>query len=91
MILYCLITNHTRLSKCHFQIKNMEKNNTKISFELNDKQQEMFDNWKSHIKALHGEYGQFTWKYTSNGIGPEISVYSHLVKIELVLTDVDSW
>ncbi len=69
----------------------MEKNNTKISFELNDKQQERFDQWKSHIKALHGEYGQFTWKYISNGIGPEISVYSHLVKIELVLTDVDSW
>jgi hypothetical protein len=53
-----------------------------FDFELNDKQQERFDQWKSHIKALHGEYGQFTWKYTSNGIGPEISVYSHLVKIE---------
>ena len=69
----------------------MEKNNTKISFELNDKQQEKFDLWKSHIKALHGEYGKFTWKYTPNGIGPEIRVYSHLVKISIDLTDVDSW
>ena len=69
----------------------MEKENTKISFQLNDKQQEMFDTWISHIKALHGEYGQFTWKYSSNGIGQEIIVYSHLVKIDLVLTDVDSW
>ena len=68
-----------------------EKKNTKIFFELNDKQQSMYDEWKSHIKALHGQYGTFTWKYTSNGIGPEITVYSHLVKLELDLTDIDSW
>lgn len=69
----------------------MEKNNTKISFELNDKQQEKFDQWKSHIKGLYGEYGQFTWNITPTGIGEGISVYSHKADVELDLTDVDSW
>jgi len=68
-----------------------ENNNTKICFELNDKQQSEFDKWKSHIKALYGEYGTFSWTVTSYGIGKEISVYSHLAKIDLNLTDVDSW
>ncbi len=62
-----------------------------ITIELNDKQQIMFDEWKSHIKALYGEYGLFTWKVTPNGIGDEIVVYSHSAKIELDLTDIDSW
>ncbi len=68
-----------------------ENNNTKICVELNDKQQSEFDKWKSHIKALYGEYGTFSWTVTSYGIGKEISVYSHLAKIDLNLTDVDSW
>jgi len=65
--------------------------NTVISVTLTDKQQKKFDKWKSHIKALYGEYGQFTWKVTSNGIGNEIQVFSHLAKVELDLTDVGSW
>lgn len=62
-----------------------------ITIELNDKQQIMFDEWKSHIKALYGEYGLFTWKITPNGIGAGIVVYSHMAKVELDLTDIDSW
>ena len=72
----------------------MGENNTRkttINVELNDKQQKMYDEWLSHIKAIYGEYGLFTWKITPNGIGPDISVYSHNTKTELVLTDVDSW
>lgn len=65
--------------------------NTVITITLTDKQQKKFDRWKSHIKALYGEYGQFTWKVTSNGIGDEIIVFSHLAKVELDLTDVGSW
>jgi hypothetical protein len=65
--------------------------NTTISFQLNNKQQKMFDTWKGHLKALYGECGSLTWKITPTGIGSAISVYSDLAKIEFDLTDVDSW
>ena len=65
--------------------------NKQIDVELNDKQQKKFDKWKSHIKALYGEYGLFTWKITPTGIGEEITVYSHNAKVELDLTDMSSW
>jgi hypothetical protein len=65
--------------------------NTVIHEELNDKQQKMFDEWISHIKAIYGEYGSFTWKISPTGIVSGISVYSHNTKTELDLTDVDSW
>jgi hypothetical protein len=68
-----------------------KKKNYEIHEVLSDKQQEMFDEWKSHIKALYGEYGPFTWKITPTGIGSGIEVYSHLTKTTLDLTDVDSW
>ncbi len=62
-----------------------------ITIELSDTEQQKFDEWKTHIKAIYGEYGLFTWKITPNGIGSEIVVYSHLTKTELDITDVDSW
>lgn len=65
--------------------------NKTISVTLTDKQQRMFDRWQAHIKALHGEYGLFTWSITNNGIGSEIEVFSHLAKVKLALTDVSSW
>jgi hypothetical protein len=64
---------------------------TTVSITLNDKQQQQFDEWISHIKALHGEYGLFTWKLTPNGIGTGIIVYSHKVGLELDLTDIENW
>ena len=64
---------------------------TVIHAELNDKQQKMYDEWKSHIKALYGEYGLFTWEVSPNGIGLGIVVHSHLANVKLDLTDVDSW
>jgi hypothetical protein len=69
--------------------KNMNK--TVIKVELNVKQQKMYEQWLSHIKAIYGDYGTLTWKVTPNGIGPGISVYSHSTKTELELTDMDSW
>jgi hypothetical protein len=51
----------------------------------------MYDEWLSHIKSIYGEYGLLTWKITPNGIGSDISVYSHNTRTELVLTDIDSW
>ena len=65
--------------------------NRQITVTLTDKQQKKFDKWAAHIKALYGEYGLFTWKITPNGIGEEITVYSHNARVELDLTDLDSW
>jgi len=67
------------------------KKNFEIHITLNDKQQSQFDEWKSHIKALYGEYGLFTWTISYNGIGPVITVFSELAKVSLDLTDSDSW
>lgn len=69
----------------------MENKNYSLSFELNDEQQKKYDEWKSHIKALYGEYGLFTWEVSPTGIGLGIIVHSHLANVELDLTDVDSW
>ena len=68
-----------------------KKKNKVIHEELNDKQQAMYEEWISHIKAIYGEYGHFTWKISPTGIGSGIEVYSHLTKTTLDLTDVDSW
>ena len=67
------------------------KRNYSLNLELSDKEQKKYEKWISHIKALYGEYGLFTWKLTPNGIGMGISVFSHLAKVEIDLTDVDSW
>ena len=72
-------------------LDNSQHMNKIITVELNDKQEKMFDEWKSHLKSLYGEYGLLTWKITPNGIGEEIVVYSHRANVELDLTDVDSW
>lgn len=64
---------------------------TTIHEELNEAQQKKYDEWLSHIKAIYGEYGLFTWKITPTGIGSKIVVYSHTTKTELDLTDFDSW
>jgi hypothetical protein len=64
---------------------------TSITIELNDKQEKMYREWLSHIKALYGEYGQLTWKITPTGIGNVIVVYSRHTKTALDLTDTDSW
>ena len=68
-----------------------KKKNKVIHEELNDKQQAMYEEWISHIKAIYGEYGHFTWKISPTGIGSGIEVYSHLTKTTLDLTDVDNW
>jgi hypothetical protein len=62
-----------------------------MKFELNEWQIGKFNEWKTHIKGVFGEYGHFTFSFTSNGIGYGVVVYSHLAKTELDLTDVDSF
>ena len=65
--------------------------NLSISFELSDAQQKEFDDWKDAIKKLHGEYGHFEWTISPTGIGNGIRVWSSLAKVELDLTEVDTW
>jgi hypothetical protein len=62
-----------------------------MEFKLNEWQIEKLNEWKTHIKGVFGEYGLYTFSFTSNGIGCEVSVYSHLTKTELDLTDIDSF
>lgn len=62
-----------------------------ISVQLNDKQQKQYEDWCGHIRALRGDVGTLTWKLTSHGIGSIIKVYSEDLKLELDLTDVESW
>lgn len=69
----------------------LNMSNKIICVELNDKQQKMYEEWLSHLKALYGEYGILTWKITPTGIGEVISVYSKNANVELDLTDEDSW
>ena len=65
--------------------------NLSISFELSDKQQARFDEWKAAIKKIYGEYGHFRWTISPTGIGSGLAVYSDLARTTLDLTDVDSW
>ena len=69
----------------------MKMENTQIHIKLNDKQQQQFDEWTGHIKALYDTVGLLTWKCTPNGIGGELRVFSHLTGTEIDLTDVESW
>jgi hypothetical protein len=63
----------------------------KITIELNDKQQAMYDEWAAAVKVIHGKYGNMTWSVSDCGIGQTIKVYNDLVNKELNLTDVESW
>jgi len=65
--------------------------NLSISFELNDKQQAKFDEWRDAIKKIHGEYGHFKWTISPTGVGDGIEVKSSLTGTSLDLTDMDSW
>jgi hypothetical protein len=58
---------------------------------LTDTQQKRYDEWIAKIKDLYGEYGLMTWSVTPFGMGDSIKVYNHLTKLELDLTDTDSW
>jgi hypothetical protein len=62
-----------------------------MKFDLCDDQIKKLDEWKSAIKVVFGEYGRFTYKFTPNGIGVEVEVYSELADISLDLTEIDKW
>lgn len=62
-----------------------------ITITLTDTQQKRYDEWIAKIKDLYGEYGLMTWSVTPFGMGEGLKVYNHLTKLELDLTDIDSW
>lgn len=63
-----------------------------ITVELNEKQQSLFEDWCTHLRAIYGEVGLLTWCITPTGIGEEITVTSaHAPGHPFDLTDIDSW
>ena len=67
-----------------------KKGKTK-TFTIDEEQVKKLEEWQSHITAIYGSYGGYEYRFSSNGIGPIVTVYSELADIELDLTDVDSW
>jgi hypothetical protein len=61
------------------------------TFTLDEDQVKKLEEWQSHIKAIYGQYGDYEYRFSSNGIGQIVTVYSELANIELDLTDVSSW
>jgi len=65
-----------------------KKNKT---FTLDVDQVKKLEEWQEHIKAIYGKYGDYEYRFTSNGIGQIVEVYSGLADVTLDLTDVDKW
>jgi hypothetical protein len=61
------------------------------TFTLNEDQVKKLDEWKNHIKAIYGSYGDYEYRFSSNGIGENVKVYSELAKITLDLTELEKW
>jgi len=61
------------------------------TFTLDEDQVKKLEEWQEHIKAIYGKYGDYEYRFTSNGIGQIVGVYSGLADVTLDLTDVDKW
>ena len=61
------------------------------TFTLDEDQVKKLEEWKEHIKIIYGKYGDYEYRFTSNGIGQIVNVYSELANTTLNLTDVDKW
>jgi len=62
-----------------------------MEFKIENSQIEKLNIWKEKIKDLFGEYGLFDYTFTPNGIGVSVTVYSHIAKISIDLTEVEKW
>ena len=62
-----------------------------IQFSLSVDQLKKLTKWKEAIRTVYGEYGSFTYKFTPNGIGDGVEVYSDLAKISTDLTEYDKF
>ena len=61
------------------------------TFTLDEDQVKKLEEWQEHIKAIYGQYGDYEYRFSSNGIGQSVKVYSELANTTLDLTDVDKW
>lgn len=72
--------------------KKSDKNTfNSMTFKLEPSQVEKLKEWQGHIKAIYGEYGDYEYRFSSNGIGDIVIVYSELADVTLDLTDIDTW
>jgi hypothetical protein len=60
-------------------------------FELTEKQEKEIHEWRDHIKAIYGEYGNYEFTFIPCEIGNVLKVKSILANIVKDFTDVDSW
>jgi hypothetical protein len=61
-------------------------------FTLYPEQVKELEEWKGHIKAIYGEYGDYKYIFeTGGGIGIGVSVFSSLANITLDLTDYENF
>jgi hypothetical protein len=70
---------------------NIENKYKPMTFTIDPVQVKKLKKWQEHIKAIYGEYGDYEYRFTSNGIGQIVRVYSELAEVELDLTDVSTW
>ena len=67
------------------------KKSKTMTFTLDEDQVKKLEEWQGHIKAVFGNYGDYEYRFSSNGIGQIVTVYSELANVELDLTDIDKW
>ena len=62
-------------------------------FELSDTQRDKLDKWIEAIELVHSveEVGLLQYRFTPKGIGDIVSVYSEKFKVEIDLTEEDTW
>lgn len=61
------------------------------TFEISETQCTKLKEWQEHIKAVFGEYGEYTYKFTPTGVGVCIEVYSKLANKCIDLTDLSKY
>jgi len=67
------------------------KKSKTMTFVLDEDQVKKLEEWQGHIKAVFGNFGDYEYRFSSNGIGQIVTVYSELANVELDLTDIDKW
>lgn len=60
-------------------------------FQLSDKELKALKKWQKAIKKKYGEYGNFSFTFTTTGIGYSVSVYSDLMDESINITDYGCW
>jgi hypothetical protein len=61
------------------------------TYGLSVSQAKKLEEWKTHIKAIYGEYGEYEYTFSPNGVGVVVTVYSSLANTMLDLTESDTW